>query len=103
MNSKLKPCPFCGSEAKLISRGSCNYVTCSNEDECWCGMTCPVGTPEEAVQIWNRRAIDSDELLKIADSLDEGWEQFGDYNLACKDVDMYEKENAALIRKAVGE
>lgn len=97
--TKLKPCPFCGSEAKLISSGSRNYVLCSNEDECLCSMTCPVGTQEEAVQIWNRRAIDSDELLKIADSLDESW---GDCNIACEDVDMYEKEKAALIRKAVG-
>lgn len=52
---KLKPCPFCGSEAKPVFRGSCNYVVCSNEEECWCGMTCPVSTPEEAARIWNRR------------------------------------------------
>lgn len=88
--SELKPCPFCGSEAKLISRGSCNYVTCSNEDECWCGMTCPVSTPEEAVQIWNRRTIDSDELLAVADECDDA------------DVDGI-SDWAERIRKAVGE
>ena len=32
---KLKPCPFCGSEAKPVFRGSCNYVVCSNEEGCW--------------------------------------------------------------------
>lgn len=101
--SELKPCPFCGSEAKLISRGRCNYVTCSNEDECWCGMTCPVDTPEEAVQIWNRRTIDSDELTKIADDLDNGWEQFYDDTIAYEDVDAYEREKAKQIRKAMGE
>ena len=100
--SELKPCPFCGSEAKLISRGSCNYVTCSNEDECWCGMTCPVGTPEEAVRIWNRRAIDRDELLLIADDLDDCWESFRGQTIECGDVDNYEQKMAALIRKAVG-
>lgn len=55
---KLKPCPFCGAEAKPVFRGSCNYVTCSDEYNCWCGMTCPTSTPEEAVRIWNRRIID---------------------------------------------
>lgn len=100
--TKLKPCPFCGGEAKLISRGSCNYVTCSNEDECWFGMTCHVGTPEEAVQIWNRLAIDRDELLKIADCLDDSWGQFGDYYIAYGEADNYEREMAARIRKAVG-
>lgn len=39
MTEKLKPCPFCGAKAKPVFRGSCNYVTCSNEEECWCGMT----------------------------------------------------------------
>ena len=100
--TELKSCPFCGSEAKLISRGSCNYVTCSNEDECWCGMTCPVGTAEEAVQIWNRRAIDRDELLLIADDLDDCWESFRGQTIECGDVDNYEQKMAALIRKAVG-
>lgn len=31
MTEKLKPCPFCGAEAKPVFRGSCNYVVCSNE------------------------------------------------------------------------
>lgn len=55
MSEHLKPCPFCGGEAKPVFRGSVNYVVCSNEEECWCGMTCPVTTPEEAARIWNRR------------------------------------------------
>lgn len=52
---ELKPCPFCGSEAKAVFNRRCNYVVCSNESECWCGMTCPVQTPEEAARIWNTR------------------------------------------------
>lgn len=55
MTEKLKPCPFCGSEAKPVFRERTNYVVCSNEEECWCGMTCPVTSPEEAARIWNRR------------------------------------------------
>ena len=55
---ELLPCPFCGAEAKPVFSGSCNYVTCSKEDGCWCSLTCPTRTPEEAVRIWNRRTID---------------------------------------------
>lgn len=55
---ELLPCPFCGAEAKPVFSGSCNYVTCSKEDGCWCSLTCPTSTPEEAVRIWNRRTID---------------------------------------------
>ena len=55
---ELLPCPFCGAEAKAVFSGSCNYVTCSKEDGCWCSLTCPTSTPEEAVRIWNRRTID---------------------------------------------
>ena len=30
-------------------------MVCSNEEDCWCGMTCPAATPEDAARIWNRR------------------------------------------------
>lgn len=49
-----------------------------------------------------RKAIDRDELLKIADDLASGWDQFGDDTVACEDVDRYEQDIAARIRKAVG-
>lgn len=50
-----------------------------------------------------KRKIDLDELLKVADDLDCGWAQFGDYSIACEDVDKFEQRIAARIRKAVGE
>ena len=50
-----------------------------------------------------KRAIDLDELLRIADSLDDGWEQFHDDIIECEDVDKYERKMAERIRKAVGE
>ena len=65
MTEKLKPCPFCGSEAKPVFRGRTNYVVCSNEEECWCGMTCPVRTPEEAARIWNRRTNAKELVARI--------------------------------------
>ena len=74
----LKPCPFCGSEAKLVMKGgSCGmthisatyYVRCTNKD---CAVETPIfdsnagfqddGTfrvysdgAYDAVSLWNRR------------------------------------------------
>lgn len=89
MSNELKPCPFCGSEAKPVFRGKCNYIVCSNEMECWCGMTYPASTKEEAIAIWNRRVVDTDELEKIADRL-------------ASQPDCYDQHQAERIRKAAG-
>ena len=56
-NDKIKPCPFCGSKAEIISF---NYeygtvtIGCTNED---CDITMGKGffTDEEAIEHWNRR------------------------------------------------
>ena len=59
---KLKPCPFCGSEATLDYYG--RYVSCTNRNG-----SCEVrphtkfyDTPDEAIQAWNKRAILTEEL-----------------------------------------
>lgn len=64
---KLKPCPFCGGEAKLhycalLEDGSIvmglvdKYgVHCMNG----CAATMPVVGAEKAVEMWNRRADDA--------------------------------------------
>ena len=57
---KLKPCPFCGSEAELLedAYGSRRFwfVACH-------AVSCKIGphthrcdTPQEAAELWNRRA-----------------------------------------------
>lgn len=94
---KLKPCPFCGSEARPVFRGRTNYVTCSNEEECWCGMTCPVSSPEEAARIWNRRT-DAKELVARLNVSDEQVRRMVDEAVRAAIDDCMEQ-----IRKAVGE
>lgn len=65
----LKPCPFCGSDDVFRGQGpeGEHYVLCwgcSAKVETYNGM-------EDAVNGWNRRAIDRDELLKIADECEQ--------------------------------
>ena len=103
--SDLKPCPFCGGEAKLVRTWHLHHISCRS-----CGAN--IGeikrhpndfrTRDEVIVAWNRRSIDRDELLLIADDLDDCWESYRGENIACEDINNYEQKMAALIRKAVG-
>lgn len=59
---KLKPCPFCGGKARLLSEMRFGkqkkvwFVACGGLG---CGVmpeTIDADTPQEAAEIWNRRA-----------------------------------------------
>lgn len=57
---ELKPCPFCGGEAVFLKWGYCWSVECRND---YCDVlpeTAICYTKEEAADIWNRRAGDTD-------------------------------------------
>nr|DAG29379.1 MAG TPA: restriction alleviation protein [Caudoviricetes sp.] len=109
MTEKLKPCPFCGSEAKVLRVGSGRVVKCQG-----CGVSTSF-MAENPAEVWNRRSaakepvaiitideeqlqrmvdeavstiIDCVELLAVADECD------------ASDVDT---DWAERIRKAVGE
>ena len=131
MSIELKPCPFCGGEADCISedagwdsRGEniwavtvgclscganieverhCDHLLRDDDIE---GETCHA-LEEQVAAMWNARAIDRDELLGIADDLEEepdGLDDEYDSNiLFAEDVLKFEREMAARIRKAVGE
>lgn len=84
--SELKPCPFCGSDD--VFRGmleEVHYVECC---DC-CAKVESYNGLEDAVAGWNARAIDRDDLLKVADEC------------ASADVDCV-IDWAERIRKAVG-
>lgn len=51
-NSKLKPCPFCGS-AEIYSSPHIAVVVCK-KCRCWGPNTCI--TAAQAIDMWNRRA-----------------------------------------------
>lgn len=61
MNNKLKPCPFCGSKAKLspdwnpLRRRELYTVECTKED-CNALINHMELTPEMAIEKWNRRS-----------------------------------------------
>jgi hypothetical protein len=52
---KLKPWPFCGSSASLLSGTEDHEIVCSN-DECVAALVArSFSSPEEAIAAWNRR------------------------------------------------
>lgn len=56
--TEIKPCPFCGGEAKLQRFGRFYYISCENEN-CECLVESGyMNTEESAVESWNRRAND---------------------------------------------
>lgn len=53
---KLKSCPFCGSEARLISGLEDHFVICRNDDCTAAIVARSFSSPEEAAFAWNKRA-----------------------------------------------
>ena len=56
MNEKLKPCPFCGSKAKMILHMEFGnaYIQCLNTEECGIRQEW-FDSEKEAIEAWNRR------------------------------------------------
>ncbi|MCB1688566.1 MAG: Lar family restriction alleviation protein [Halioglobus sp.] len=61
MSEELKPCPFCGSEAKhdvdADHHGEFHTIGCSNDDCCawWLFYTIHSSDVQHAISQWNRR------------------------------------------------
>lgn len=70
MNKLLKPCPFCGGNASIVKnsfppRNKWRHPSCDNND---CpghieeqdeqgGTNCDYLTDEQAIELWNKRAV----------------------------------------------
>lgn len=52
--TELKPCPFCGREARIWQGFDYYRVACESQYEC-AGQVGPYDTEEEAINAWNRR------------------------------------------------
>lgn len=101
--NELKPCPFCGSKhvhGEKVKRGIYRV-------ECWCcgASVESVASIDKAIKWWNNRAIDRDKLLRIAEELEVEPDRdvYYDGIMFTEEVLKFEREMAALIRKAVGE
>lgn len=53
---KIKPCPFCGSSASIISGTEDHYVVCRNDDCAAAIVARSFPSEAEAIAAWNRRA-----------------------------------------------
>ena len=54
---ELKPCPFCGSPAKLVINYDLSFVRCTNNEECAI-RTQQYLSEHDAISAWNRRVGD---------------------------------------------
>lgn len=52
---ELKPCPFCGGEARAFTAGGADWASEVQCRECNASSECHE-TPEDAAEVWNRRA-----------------------------------------------
>lgn len=136
MTEKLKPCPFCGSNDVTVNDAYMHsYARCrvcgaegglrESHDEAaaaWNsrtdakGLVARLNVSEEQVRRMvdeavsaarNRRAIDRDELLKIAEELEAGYgcrlDEYHSVAQFAENAHEYERGIAYLIREAVGE
>lgn len=58
---KLKPCPFCGGEARLYNDGNHGFFhMCMIDGDAMVKIESRLfGSDEEAIKVWNRRAENS--------------------------------------------
>lgn len=85
MGEGLKPCPFCGHGAVARAIGVGGEVYCSNCS----AFTGPRLLLQDAIEDWNRRAIDVDALREVVAEIEDA------------DVDG-DGDWSERIRKAVG-
>lgn len=111
--SELKPCPFCGGEPVFHEASQISetwFVASVNCRSC-CAQVVSRGMEtktaemanESAIAAWNKRVIDRDELLEVVESLEKPWPvENTRFDRPLEYVQLFEREMASRIRKAVG-
>jgi len=68
-DTKLKPCPFCGGEAKLVENDYHDYsIGCEINSGCVAEGNIDYWTSkEEVIRLWNTRVIDPSTAKRIKD------------------------------------
>ena len=75
MSEKLKPCPFCGSDAIMWSWNGGVVVECSKYNQCCHRASVEGKTEAEAIEKWNHRV---ERTAKVVHS-----DVFGDWKNMC--------------------
>ena len=75
--NELKPCPFCGGEAKLHKKGNKFYVEC--DGDCWT-QTSKYSYQEDAIKAWNDLERRKEENAPTVDAVEV---------VRCKDCKYY--------------
>ena len=70
MSDKLKPCPFCGSEAEIYSNCLCGiiiYMVMCSVETCQCQEMGWHDTEQKAIDVWNSRPVEDALQSRIAE------------------------------------
>ena len=60
---ELKPCPFCGGDAKIFDMGCDYFVVCCERDTCLGnvradeGFYCDIANISDGIEVWNTRHL----------------------------------------------
>lgn len=105
----LKPCPFCGGAAKLISRHEFDFRIICAVDCIPCKVEIYNEVKKDAINAWNTRSTpDHTEVLKIAREALERAKSYlpveeGFYFISKPDVTSKHEQALAAINAALGE
>lgn len=93
---ELEPCPFCGKEPELLAEETLKgnvYVVCCMNFDCFANaQTNEMDTPEEAADIWNKRAVQTCRMERT--SWDNGQSTWGCKCSNCGERFEYESGRA---------
>jgi Lar family restriction alleviation protein len=101
--SELKPCPFCGSEAKVFESRNNIYVVVCQEPDRQCNAGIPYCRSEQdAIEQWTRRTPDAAKLVGLLRKARESLVRYmtGDLLPAWRETDLLVISIDAALKEA---